>query len=420
LLEKSRASRARFLYVSRFMSVSRKSALVFAAASLAAACSSPAVQPAPMDAAPPIPGTYCARGMNVPGVSPPQGFCLKHYAQVGEARSLALAPNGDLFVGAPSQATSGGATGGPGAVIVLSDDDKDGLAEQSVFAGDIDDVHAVAVGGGSVYFTTKNEVWSTPYTPGQRKETPGARQGLGLPTSYGGGGRWTHGLARSAGGTLVTSRGEYAQCTPAALGGDVSTIGAGGALTVVARGFRNPMYVRCHAKDEVCAAMELGEDTRPGAREKMVMLQTGAAPSYGFPCCFTKDKLASEVFGATCDQVAKEDAEFPLAETPFGFDWEHGVWGAPYAGAVFVALHGSAYSSPSWQGARIVYAKTDPVTHAPIEEWQDFLGGFGPNGSVLERPSDVTFTPEGIMYFADDHGGRVFWMAPLDLAVPAS
>lgn len=383
---------------------------------MAAACSNNPAQPAPMDANV-IPGTFCARGQNVPGATPPAGFCLKHYAQVGEARSLALAPNGDLFVGAPSMPTSGGATGGPGAVIVLSDDDKDGIAEEHEFLKGVADVHAVALGGGYLYFTTKEDVYRTPYAPGQRAETANMREGLLLPTWFGKGGRWTHGLARSAGGQLVTSRGEYGSCSSMEVaGGDVSTIGEGGTLSVIASGFRNPMYLRCHQTDEVCAAMELGEDTRPGAREKMLMLKMGT--KYGFPCCFTTDKLASETPGISCAGVTKEDAEFPLAETPFGFDWERGVWGGAYKNAVFVALHGSAYSTPSWLGARIVFAATDPQTHAPIEEWQDFLKGFGPGGLVLERPSDLTFSPEGVMYFADDHGGRVYWMAPTDLMAP--
>ena len=54
-------------------------------------------------------------------------------------------------------------------------------------------------------------------------------------------------------------------------GGEISSVGAGGALTTIAAGFRNPMYMRCHPTDEVCAAMELGEDFAAGAREKMVL-----------------------------------------------------------------------------------------------------------------------------------------------------
>jgi glucose/arabinose dehydrogenase len=366
---------------------------------------------------------YCDRGQSVLGVTPPEGYCLKYFAQVGEARSLSIAPNGDVFVGAPSRATSGGATNGPGGVMVLSDDNHDGIAETTMFAGPLpdvpmDDVHAVVVSGGYVYFTTQATIWRTPYTDGQRIETPGKREDLGLPKSFGNGGRWTHGLARSAAGQLIATRGEYGVCGMQQ-GGEIDSVGAGGALTKIAGGFRNPMYVRCHAKDEVCAANELGEDLTPGAREKLIMLRPGTM--YGYPCCGTKGAPAPNNMGVTdCADVTAEDRSFPLQDTPFGLDWEPGIWDAPYKGAMFVALHGSAYSSPPWQGARIVYAAVDPQTHAPVEGWKDFLGQWGPGGTPLERPADVAFAPDGRLYIADDTGGRVFWMAPKTLMAPGA
>jgi glucose/arabinose dehydrogenase len=82
---------------------------------------------------------------------------------------------------------------------------------------------------------------------------------------------------------------------------------------------------------------------------------------------------------------------------------------------VFVALHGSFYTNPAWAGARIVFASVDPMTHMPTEGWRDFVGGFGPGGSDLERPSDVTFAPDGRLFFADDQGGGVYWIAPSTL-----
>ena len=129
---------------------------------------------------------------------------------------------------------------------------------------------------------------------------------------------------------------------------------------------------------------------------------------------------------------------FVLSDTPFGFDWERDLWPEPYKGAIFVALHGSFYTQPPWSGARIVFARVDPTTHMPLEGWRDFVGGFGcgmgerccegpgakstPScqipGSVLDRPSDVTFAPDGRMFFADDQGGGVYWIAPRSLARP--
>src|SRR6266853_159818 len=57
--------------------------------------------------------TWCGRGTDVVGAKAADGFCLKHYASIGEARALVLAPNGDLFVAGPSRDTAGGAHGGP-------------------------------------------------------------------------------------------------------------------------------------------------------------------------------------------------------------------------------------------------------------------------------------------------------------------
>jgi glucose/arabinose dehydrogenase len=39
-------------------------------------------------------------------------------------------------------------------------------------------------------------------------------------------------------------------------------------------------------------------------------------------------------------------------------------------------------------------------------------------GSVLDRPSDVAFAPDGRMFFADDQGHGIYWIAPRSLARP--
>jgi glucose/arabinose dehydrogenase len=397
----------------------RAPALCLVAAPLLVACTSSTPEKPDADALVPDPTapTFCGRGADVLGVTPPDGFCVKHYAEVTEARTLVFAPNGDLFVGAPSRPSPGGSTDGPGAIVLLSDDNRDGVAEQHVFATNLVDVHGLALGDGFLYFTTQDDVWATPYKSGQRAEIVAERAKLGLPASYSMGGRWTHGLAVSKMGQLITSRGEFGICG-SSMGGDVSSVAGSGTLTPIATGFRNPMYLRCHRTDEVCAATELGEDLAVGAREKLIMLRSNTL--YGFPCCFTTNLVStdSNAIGASCANVTMEDASFTLSDTPFGFDWEPGSWPAPFTNGMFVALHGSAYSTPEWAGARIVYATTDPTTHAPTEVWQDFLTGFGPDGSALDRPSDIAFSADGRMFFADDASGRVFWMAPTTLKVP--
>jgi glucose/arabinose dehydrogenase len=358
---------------------------------------------------------FCDLGVAVAGATVPSGFCLRRYATAKVARTMVFASNGDLLVGAPSNGTPGGASGGPGAIVVLSDDNHDGVAETTNFLEGVSDVHGLTLGDGYLYFTTQSNVWRTPYQPGLRREQAGKRESLGLPGTFGEGGRWTHGLARSVSGALYTSRGQYAYCggTPA---GEISRIDMGH-VTTVASGFRNPMYMRCHFRDDVCAATELGEDGQIGAKEKLVGIRTTTA-DYGYPCCFTKDVPYPAAQPGACADVRREDASFVLSDTPFGFDWERDVWPEPYKGAVFVALHGSFYTNPAWAGARVVFARVDPATHMPIEGWRDFVGGFGPQGSVLDRPADVAFSPDGRLFFADDQGGGVYWVAPVGLTQP--
>src|SRR5207244_3848936 len=141
------------------------------------------------------------------------------------------------------------------------------------------------------------------------------REDLGLPATFGEGGRWTHGLAHSVGGTLYASRGQSGSCGGMSVG-EISQVGVG-MMNVVASGFRNPMYLRCHFRDDVCAATELGEDGQPGAKEKLVSLRPGG--DYGYPCCFTKDKPGSAAVPGNCAGVRLEDASFVLSDTPFGF-----------------------------------------------------------------------------------------------------
>jgi glucose/arabinose dehydrogenase len=351
--------------------------------------------------------SFCSLGTPVEGAQPAAGFCVRSFASVAAVRTLVFAPNGDLFVASPSAATPGGSANGSGQILVLSDDNRDGIGESHVFIDGLADVHGLALGGGYLYFTSATTVYRTPYVVGQRAES-GPREDLGMPMTFGNG-RWTHGLARSVGGSLLASSGEYSSCGLAPTG-SISQVASGGSA-IVASGFRNPMYLRCHYKDELCAANELGEDQESGAREKFIVIRPDT--NYGYPCCFGSKQPRSSGSDGACQAVAPEDASYTLGNTPFGFDWERETWPAPYTGGVFVALHGSAYSSPPWAGAKIVFAPADPTTHLPARDaWQEFVGGFGPDGGPLQRPADVAFSPDGRLFFADDLGSHVYWVAP--------
>lgn len=372
----------------------------------------------------PMGPAFCATGTAPPGAVVPPGFCIRQFSPhtqtprvpgaVEGPRTLAFASNGDLFVAAPMNGAPGGSGGGPGAILVITDADHDLAGETHVFAAGIPDVHGLVVADDAVYFTTIAGVWRTDYVPGQLAERPATRTRIAALTNTAW--RWTHGLARSTGGHLYVTSGVYGATCPDPDVGSVSEVTASG-LRLVARGFRNPMYARCHFRDEVCALSELGEDGAGswGAREKIILLREGT--DYGYPCCNTTGQPAQ---GSTmnCFGVTAEESEMPIGDTPFGLDWEHGSWPLPYSGGLFVAKHGSFYSTPLWHGVGIWWTPAEAGSHAPGRAFALFVDGFGPASPQLRRPADVTFARDGRLFFVDDLGGGVYWVAPETLHSP--
>ncbi len=367
--------------------------------------------------------TWCSLGADVPGLRAPEGFCIRRYASIGLPRVMALAPNGDLFVSSPSVSTAAGDSGGLGAIVVLSDDNRDGVAEVTNFASGagLETVHGLAFHDGFLWFTTIDAVYRTPYAMGQRSETRGARQlvvgggGSALGNLYQRGGRWTHGLARSVNGRLLTTRGEYSVCSatpdgrPAPGQGAIYELGMG-ALNMVGSGFRNPMYARCHPCRDVCLIAELGNDQTPDAWETLHVIENDHWG--GFPCCYTNTAGPNAATGL-CRCIDEQRVKITLGDTPFGFDWERGAWPEPWRNGFFIALHGSFYL-PDYQGAGVAFLPVDPATGAPRQATPvRFLEAT--NGSAqpsLLRPSDVVFSTDGRMFVSDDKGRGVYWLAP--------
>jgi glucose/arabinose dehydrogenase len=232
--------------------------------------------------------------------------------------------------------------------------------------------------------------------------------------------RWTHGLAREADGTILLSNGmvDNSAC-PArdTRAGAVVRIGNGHPVvgTVVADGMRDPLYIRCMPWDR-CYAMELSGDIweNLGGKEKLVELHDGT--TLGYPCCIDKNLPNPDVKPAPdCSLVDATLHTFPLHDTPFGFDWERNFgWPEPYRHGFFVGLHGKF---GSWLNAGLQWAPTDPETHLPSTPTSDFATGFGRLGAI-PRVADVMFAPDGRLFFTDDQGGAIYWIAPRTLRKP--
>ena len=410
----------------------------------------------------PAPGTYCslpgsvlwgaAGPTTVPGGMPstpplewltlPEGFCAHYFGTVGDARQLRFAPGGELFVASPTTTTTGGAAGeGTAEIVVLPDDNHDGTADRSItFLSGLPSTQGLMFANDSLYFQDGATVERLPYKKGDRQPSamPQVVTALSAPPiavpqdSL----HWPKAMDIAMDGTMYVtnggSQGDACLSTNPTRGA-IFSFQADGSTQLVAKGFRNPIALRCEANHDVCLAVELALDYSDsmGGREKLVAVRPGA--DLGYPCCATRDlPYATVTYSDTqgtpdCSSVAAESDSFVIGHTPFGVDFELGMWPAPWKDRAFVTLHGVV---GSFAGARVVAIALDPTTGLPMPATE--LGAGGPNpDSLLQfasgwddgmqdhgRPAAITFATDGRMFLADDNLGIIVWIAPATLKGP--
>lgn len=373
----------------------------------------------------------------------PKGFCAHFFAIAPNARSLRFAPGGELFVTSPSRGTTGGGPGGKSAILVLADDNRDGIADANnvTFVENVSATQGILFANGFFYYQDDATIYKVKYAPGERrmKATPMVVADLG--GRYRSGIHWPKPMDIADDGTIYIANGsdqgeDTSDCTATRTRrGGVYAIDNGEPMDgrSITLGYRNPISVRCQRGHNLCFASELTRDYswNESGREKVIPIRNG--DDWGYPCCATRNVPFPDVLPAPdCSKVADEKVAFRVADTPFGLDFEPSIWPAPWTSRIFVALHGQF---GTWIGARIIAIEVDPATGAPLPG-----GTLGPdgktNGAALDfaqgwddgkldfgRPSDVTFAPDGRMFVTQDNGpnqtggvGIVFWIAPTTLA----
>jgi len=403
------------------------------------------IVPGESDASAPDPSTLT-------WLSVPVGFCAHFFAKVPEVRQLRFAPGGDLFAASPSTPCSGGAYGGLGAIVVLPDDDHDGVADSPAAGGygtpflsatttpaqSITSTQGLAFGGGYFYFQDGTTIRRLPFKAGDRKAS-GPITAVTTITAPQAGEHWPKVIDFAQDGTLYITNGstQAQECLSTGSPNYVPVFGAvfklnkDGSTSEVTKGFRNPIALRCEADHDVCLAAELGLDGSgsSGGREKLVPVKQG--DDWGFPCCATQGvPYAGTAYQDNnktpdCSGVAAENVTFEIGHTPFGIDFETGLWTGQWAGRVFVALHGDV---GSWQGARVVGIAKDPSTglllpasdipggSSNASDMLDFATGWDDGQQDHGRPTAVAFAPDGRMFVGDDTLGLIVWIAPVGLS----
>jgi glucose/arabinose dehydrogenase len=402
----------------------------------------------------PAPGTFCAQPgsivstpqgmMTVPGpgstapdlsfVHVPVGFCVHYFATVRTARQLRFAPGGDLFVSSPTTATTGGANDGIAGIVDLSDDGFMGVADlATTFMNGLQSVQGLMFSAGYFYYQNDTNVLRVPFNTGDHTPSGASVPVTPMQVWPQAPEHWPRVFDQAMDGTIyITNGGSQSDVCDSigAVRGGIFKLNADGSTSVVAKGMRNPIALRCESTHNVCLAAELSLDYSgpAGGREKIVPVRQG--DDWGYPCCATQNlPYTGVVYGDTqatpdCSGVAAESDGFVIGATPFGIDFETGQWPAPWAGRAFVTLHGAF---ETWTGARLVAIALDPTTGLPLPASEvspspadddhvlDFATGWDDGTNSHGRPAPLAFAPDGRLFLGDDQLGTVLWIAPVGL-----
>lgn len=378
----------------------------------------------------------------------PEGFCALVVAdQVGRARHLTVAPNGDVIV-----ALSGGRTG-EGGVVVLRDTTGDGRADiESRFASGSG--NGIALHGSHLYYAVNDAVLRYPWRTGALTPTGPADTIVGgLPAESG---HRAKSIAFDDEGWLYVNIGSSSNAcqeqtrTAGSPGkdpceeldsrggiwrfdadrtGQVQADGvrfATGLRNTVALAFRpqdGHLYGVVHGRDQLSQLWpeyftEAASAEKPA--EEFVRIEEGA--NFGWPYCYYDPQLERKVlapeYGGDGERVLRcRDMDdpligFPAHWAPDGLLFYQGSqFPAAFRNGAFIAFHGSWNRAPLPQeGYNVVLARFDE--NGPTGRWTVFARGFagetvGP-GEADHRPVGVAEGPDGSLYVSDDSGGRIY------------
>jgi glucose/arabinose dehydrogenase len=384
------------------------------------------------------------------GLTLPDGFCAVVVADdVTRARHLTVAANGDILVATgPAQGQEGG-----GGVVVLRDNDGDGIAdERNRFGNGVGD--DVEFREGYLYYSTHGAVVRYPWTAGAMEPTgPADTIVKDLPTT---GSHQTKSIAFGADGALYVNIGSASnscQISDRSSGSpgkdpcdeletragiwrfDADRVGqTQGDGARYATGLRNTVALTAHPESGVLYGVVHGRDqlsanwsqyfndeqSAEKPSEEFVMVESG--DDFGWPYCYHDPELGHLVLApeyggdgqavGRCAEAKEPLAAFPAHWAPDGVIFYTGdEFPADYRGGAFIAFHGSWNRSPLPQeGYNLVFQPFEGAE--PSGDWVVFADGFagaekGPR-QAQHRPVGVAQGPDGSLYVSDDSGGRIY------------
>ena len=385
------------------------------------------------------------------GIEVPKGFCAVVVADdVGYARHMAVAPNGDLYVALRNrQDTKGG-------IVALRDTTGDGKADVRERFGD-DGGTGIALRNGYLYFTRgDSSVVRYRMKPGALLPDPRPELIVELPVQRSHAGK---GIAFDGKGGMYVNVGAPSNAcqqqdrTAKSPGQDPCPLleqhggiwrfdenqpgqkqmehgkryatGLRQAIAIAWHPTANALFLVQHGRDQLDTlwpGLFTAEQNANLPSEEFLRITEGS--DHGWPYCYHdwqqgKRVLMPEYGGDgkkvdRCDKYAAPLVAFPGHWAPNGMVFYTGTQFPPrYRGGAFVAFHGSWNRAPLPQAgynvAFVPFADGKPSTKYEI--FADGFVGAKPPAKPEEatyRPSAVAEGPDGALYISDSAKGRIW------------
>jgi glucose/arabinose dehydrogenase len=338
----------------------------------------------------------------------PAGFEISTFAEgwFERPRSMALAPNGDVFV----------ADSAAGKVLVMRDTNSDGKAdERFTFATDLLQPYGISFWKDYVYVGNTNAVVRFRYKPGQTKADQKAEKILDLP-GKGYREHWTRNVAfNPSGDKLYVSVGSESNVDvePEPMRAAITEVNPDGTgKRIYASGTRNPIGLAFNpASGKLWSAVQerdrIGDDLPP---DYVTEVRDGGF--YGWPYAYAGKNPDPRRKGERPDLVEKTlvpDVLIQAHSAVLGLTFYEGkMFPDEYRGDAFVALHGS-WNRDKRTGYKII--RIPFADGKPSGGYDDFVAGWmldENRDEVWGRPVGLLVLKDGSLLISDDGADKIW------------
>lgn len=331
----------------------------------------------------------------------PKGFSISVYAEVPNARSMAYSPSGVLYVGNRAGDK----------VYAVTDNNKDGKADNVyVLAKGLNMPNGVAFKNGDLYIATVAEILKLTNIESRLANPPAPEIVYNkFPKDEHHGWKF---IAFGPDEKLYVPVG--APCNICEKKNPVySSITRmnedGTAMEVFAHGIRNTVGFTWHP---VTKHLWFTDNGRDMMGDDLPADELNTAPNtnmhFGFPYCHQGNTLDPEFGkGKKCEDYSAPVQLLGAHVAALGIRFYTGnMFPSQYVNQAFIAEHGS------WNRSSPVGYKVSMVTldsNGKALSKTDFANGWlQPNGTVIGRPVDIQFLPNGAMLVSDDYSGAIY------------